>query len=79
MNPDDRNYASAPEPSFHGARWAAILGAALLVAMALFTSARWFAKPATDAEQIVPIPLPVVAPTPTPRPEDFAPDPGDTP
>ena len=69
----------AAEATFHGARWAAGLGIALLVSLAGLTAVRWLGTPAAATEQIVQIPVAAVAPTPPPRPELLAPDPGDTP
>ena len=83
MNPLDPRASDemppAAETTFYGARWAAVLGAALLVALASLAAVRWFGQPGASSEQIVQIPVAAVAPTPTPRPEVLAPDPGDTP
>ncbi len=70
---------SAAEQTFPGARWAAGLGAALLLSLAALTVVRWSGRSDASAEQIVQIPVARAAPTPTPRPEDLAPDPGDHP
>ncbi len=78
-DPAPVNLPSTPESTFYGARWAGILGAALIVALAFFAALRWCGSPATATEQFVPVPVPAVTPTPLPPPEVLAPDPGDTP
>lgn len=80
LHPEDhRTDESTPprETAIVGARWAAGLGAALLLALALLTATRRLGQPA--AEEIVQIPVATASPTPTPRPELLAPDPGDHP
>ena len=66
-------------PAFYGQRAALILGASMVLALALMTLLRRTDKPATVLEKVVQLPISPDAAT-SSRPVDLtAPDPGDSP
>ena len=66
-------------PAVYGQRPATVLGASLVLALALMTFLRWTGDAASALEKAVPQPFPGEVTTGSPRVDLTAPDPGDNP
>lgn len=66
-------------PAVYGKRWALILSASMVIALALVTLLRWTGDASATLETAVQQPIPADALTSSPRVDLTAPDPGDSP